>query len=229
HWDLAPLDTPLGVPVDAVWQRARPFSLGRVEVRGLGAEDLLVHLAHHAIWQHGFTQGLRPLVDAAWVLAAGPGVDGARLRAIAVDSGTPRAVTLLIGLAVRFLGAPPVPGYADACPVPLLETAMADVLAGPESGRIHQKLARAAGGQGVTGALRLAAREVMVPRGELARIVGRSPRDPLLPLFYGVRVLQLARQHGGSLARRLLRRDPEWAQVPARHSLYTWIEDPADP
>jgi hypothetical protein len=66
HWGIEDDDCPFAIDSDGLWQRAVPVSVGGAPARALAPEDLLLHLALHAAYGHGWLQfesGLRPLVD----------------------------------------------------------------------------------------------------------------------------------------------------------------------
>jgi hypothetical protein len=68
HWGIEDDDNPFAIDTDGLWRRAVPASVGGAEALALAPEDLLLHLALHTAYNHGWLQfqgGLRPLCDIA--------------------------------------------------------------------------------------------------------------------------------------------------------------------
>ena len=102
---------------DALWERSRP---GRGQLARLpSAEDLLVHLALHASFQHGFVLGLVQWLDFRRVLER-EAIDLDRLLAVAAESRAvaPLAGALLAAEAVVGARLPPPLGAALQSRVP---------------------------------------------------------------------------------------------------------------
>jgi hypothetical protein len=68
HWAIEDDDSPFAIDSEGLWRRAVPASIGGVKALALSPEDLLLHLALHTAYDHGWLQfqgGLRPLCDIA--------------------------------------------------------------------------------------------------------------------------------------------------------------------
>ncbi|OGO29098.1 MAG: hypothetical protein A2Z16_08205 [Chloroflexi bacterium RBG_16_54_18] len=66
HWNLAPLTTPFTVPIQQIWEFARPGKIAGTNVLEMSPEDSLLHLCLHAAYLDTFSSGLRPICDIAW-------------------------------------------------------------------------------------------------------------------------------------------------------------------
>lgn len=68
HWHIYPTETAYALPIDELWQRAQPKTLGGTELHVLAPEDLLLHLCLHTV-KHKFNfMGIRAFCDIAEVL-----------------------------------------------------------------------------------------------------------------------------------------------------------------
>jgi hypothetical protein len=68
HWAIEDDDSPFAIDGEGLWQRAVPARVGGAPALALAPEDLLLHLALHTAYGHGWMQfdsGLRPLADIA--------------------------------------------------------------------------------------------------------------------------------------------------------------------
>ncbi|HXD06600.1 MAG TPA: nucleotidyltransferase family protein [Burkholderiaceae bacterium] len=68
HWAIEDEDSPFTIDGDGLWRRAAPALVGGAPTLALAPEDLLLHLALHCAYGHGWMQfesGLRPLADIA--------------------------------------------------------------------------------------------------------------------------------------------------------------------
>jgi hypothetical protein len=66
HWAIEDDDSPFAIDSDGLWRRAVRAEIGGAPALALSPEDLLLHLALHAAYGHGWLQfesGLRPLAD----------------------------------------------------------------------------------------------------------------------------------------------------------------------
>lgn len=97
---LHPLDT------HGLWARSVPVT-GQVQ-RSPGQEDLLILLAQHAAFQHGFVLTLVQWLDIARLLGA-PGLELPRLREIARAAQAEHALAGTLHVVARLMAAP-VPG-----------------------------------------------------------------------------------------------------------------------
>jgi hypothetical protein len=104
HWRVAPAAFTFPIPMDGLWDRATPVSLGGTALRGMSHEDLLlilpVHGARHAWsaveWITGIAELIRQPEGIEW--------SGVMQRAEELQIG--RIVRLGIALANRLLDAP---------------------------------------------------------------------------------------------------------------------------
>src|SRR5262249_7482159 len=68
HWAIEDDDSPFAIDGEGLWQRAVPARIGGAATQALAPEDLLLPLALHAAYGHGWLQfesGPRRLVDIA--------------------------------------------------------------------------------------------------------------------------------------------------------------------
>jgi Uncharacterised nucleotidyltransferase len=64
HWGIERPTSPFKIDLDGLWSRARKAALDDSEIHLLGPEDLLLHLAIHGSYHHGFDRaGLKALID----------------------------------------------------------------------------------------------------------------------------------------------------------------------
>lgn len=98
---------------DEVWARSEA-SRGQV-ARVPGAEDLLVHLAQHALFQHGGVLSLVQWLDVRRLLERRP-LDAARLAEAAGVPHVAACVRLAVSAAGAVVGAPDLPRFAAEPP-----------------------------------------------------------------------------------------------------------------
>jgi len=97
---------PLTSALTDLWSRAQPVKVAGVDVLAPGMEDLILHLAIHASYQHGFRGGIRPLYDIAAVLQKWQGqVQWDQLALTAREWGTERVLWLTLSLVTEVTGA----------------------------------------------------------------------------------------------------------------------------
>jgi len=107
HWTIVKPGGPLAIELDGLWQRARPATIAGVPACVLADEDLLLHLAIHAGYQHAFGAGLRPLCDIGHLLARrGEELDWPSLAARARQWRAGRCLSLALRLSRELLAAP---------------------------------------------------------------------------------------------------------------------------
>jgi hypothetical protein len=119
---------------DELFARSVPLG-GGLDGRRLGDEDMVVHLALHVAFQHGFRARLGQYVDLARVAAGAP--DGRPLLARASAAGARRPLAAALAVAERLLGFAPAPVVAGAlcAHVPRAVRAWMDAIA-PEPWRL---------------------------------------------------------------------------------------------
>ena len=100
---------------EALWRRARPAA-GQVR-RVPSAEDLLVQIAQHALFQHAGVLWLVQWLDLRRLLERDP-PDLARLAAAAHESRAARCVRAALSAATAIAGAPAYPEWAAEPPLP---------------------------------------------------------------------------------------------------------------
>ena len=63
HWHIIHPADPFEVDVETLWVRAAPTTVAKMPALAFSPEDLILHLALHASFNHGFRFGLRPFCD----------------------------------------------------------------------------------------------------------------------------------------------------------------------
>jgi len=103
HWTI---NWACPAPIESVWRRVRPATLGGADALVLSPEDLVLHLCMHAE-QDGFERGLRPLCDLSATLERyGGEIDWDCLQSIAREWQAENSVYLALRLAKDLLEAP---------------------------------------------------------------------------------------------------------------------------
>jgi hypothetical protein len=97
------------LPFDLLLARSSPLG-GGVPGRRLGDEDMFVHLALHAAFQHGFRARLGQYVD--FTRLWGSSLDRRRLLGVASAAGALRPLAAAVAVAHRLLGAGPAEDLA---------------------------------------------------------------------------------------------------------------------
>lgn len=88
-----------------LWDRAQAVSIAGCEAKGLGPEDLILHLCIHASYQHMFYTGLRPACDLdATIRCYQSEIDWSLLCQLARDCHWQHGVRLMLRLTQRCLG-----------------------------------------------------------------------------------------------------------------------------
>jgi hypothetical protein len=114
HRALTSCERLFALPFEALWERRQSLAPA-VDGATLGDADLLVHLAIHAAFQHGFTLRLAQYLDFERLAAREAGADDARV-ARARDAGALPAVAASALVAERLFGVAPVPALAVHVP-----------------------------------------------------------------------------------------------------------------
>ncbi len=174
-------------------------------------EDLLLHLCIHAAYLDGFSSGLRPFCDIAWVIQADQEfLDWAALVAKAREWGIGRSVWLALMATERLLHPMLPSGALDELQpaeedLPLLNWAIAQVLWPPGMSR---KLAVVWAPNTWYNRTKLVGRFLFPTRRELRPFFPRLGRGPLWVLAYAIHLVRVLRRNWGS-AGRLLGADPQ--------------------
>ena len=115
HWNLAPLNTPFKIPIEQVWQAARPGTLAGAGVLEMAPEDLLLHICLHLAYLDYFSSGLRPICDIAWSIEHFQStLDWQRLRQQANSWAARHSLLLSLRLAQRLLGVSLPAGFLES-------------------------------------------------------------------------------------------------------------------
>jgi len=205
HWTILEEEEPFTIDVEGLWERRVPATIAGVDVSGLCAEDLVLHLALHTTYQHRLAAGARGLFDIAAVLKHSAGqLDWQRLLAIAQRWGAQRTAWLTFQLLQRVTGV--------EVPAQVLDRLMPqapgeEIVAGalrqlvrPQSvlPAVTPDLAALGQTRGLFGKLALVWRRVFIPRRVLAREYNVDPRSLKLYIYYPMRLARLLREYRGS-------------------------------
>ena len=207
HWTILEEEEPFTIDVDGLWERRVPARVAGVDVYGLCAEDLVLHLALHTTYQHQLRGGLRGLFDIAAVLRRNAGqFDWQHLVTTAQQWGAQRVAWLTFQLLHRVTGVA-VPAYVldQLLPDAPGEDIVADALgqlARPQSAlpAVTPDLAALGEAQGFFSKLALVLRRVFIPRRVMAREYNVDPRSLRLYFYYPVRLARLLREYRASAA-----------------------------
>jgi len=107
HWDIDLSIEKVHTDIDEIWSRANDVRVAGVEVKGLSAEDLLLHLCIHVGFHHLFElAGLRSLVDIKETIGRfSDSLDWEAVESRARRWGVSNCVGLVLDLAEDFVGA----------------------------------------------------------------------------------------------------------------------------
>ena len=230
HWSITPPEEPYSIASDELWERAVPLHLAGVDLLGLAAEDLILHLAMHTSYQHDFVMGLRPSCDLAALLRRhGEAIRWEDVGERAGRWGWQRGVYLALRLAQELLGAAvPDAVLADLQPPDfapgVLAAAKGQVFAKSEvAAEMPSGLTQLTASSGRREKAATLLRSVFPTRAFLAKVYGVPVASPRLYLYYPVRLKDVLMTRS-SAAWQLLRRDPERVQAARRKQLLrTWL------
>lgn len=105
HWNLAPLTAPFTIPIEQLWESARPGKIAGIEVLEMSPEDCLLHLCLHTAYLDAFSSGLRPVCDIAWSIQKfRDRLDWDLLLEHAVSWKAERSMILALKVAQKMLG-----------------------------------------------------------------------------------------------------------------------------
>lgn len=219
-FDLSPTATRARA-ADA-FARAGRVSIGGAEAYVMASEDLLLHVAMHASYQHGFGLGMLVLCDIAVILQHFQGrVDWDAFTSRARAWGADRGVWMALVLAEELAGVPVPPEVVDRLrPAQsahgFREAARRRILHGKEARPTTSSTLTQAFGQGSLGArLRLVVKRLFPPRREIARLYHVRVDSPKIWCFYPVRLRDVVQRHLPT-AWRLVRGDRHTHELAAR-------------
>jgi hypothetical protein len=236
HWRLNEPREAADELLAQVWRCARPAHLGGVQALVLSPEFLLLHVCAHFACSDVFAFNIRPLCDIAEIVRTHPALDWAVVIEHGLRYGWTRGIAAALRLAHDQL-AVPVPGRAlaalggDTLDSAMLCDAIAQSFAAstlPEGLVIAPNLLALSGTASLAAKASLVWRRVFVPRAELSLLYDVPAESVRLPLYYALRLRDLARRYAAS-ARALIAGDPALAESHARHArLQRWIRGGSD-
>ncbi len=210
HWSIERPTSPFRIDLAGLWSRARPATLEGVPVYLLAPEDLLLHVALHGSYHHGFNwSALKTLVDLDVVVAKhGRELDWAMLAQRANVWGVSGFVYTALRLAGTILNTPIPAAVLEALQhepgdEAVVELAERHVLSSHlELPETYLKLA---GDRGLRGRWKLVRHAVFLPRESMERLYG--PRHGAAALFPSSlrRVVDLLGRRGRLLLQALLK------------------------
>ena len=235
HWSIERPTCPFTLDLDGLWARSRPALLDGVPVRLLAPEDLLLHLALHGSYHHGFDRAaLKALVDVNTVVAKHRGeLDWAGLAQRANSWGAGGFVYTTFRLAGKILGTPVLASVlrelrhqpADEAIVEVAERYILQPQV--ELPKAYLELARS---RGLRERGLLVLDQVFPPRDTMERIYGLKPGTPLVYPYYLGRLLDLLARRSRLLLRSLLRTEalhPALDREDARLRIESWVKSSA--
>jgi len=106
HFNI--IDPPFSskVDLDGLWDRTQEVSFNGIEALMLSPEDLILHLCLHSALNHGFENGLMPLIDIFNTVGHYEAkIDWERVLVGAANCGTKRCLWLVLAMAKKLAGA----------------------------------------------------------------------------------------------------------------------------
>lgn len=215
HWTLLEPSLPFAIDLQEIWQRAIPVTIAGVDILGLAAEDLLLHLCMHAPTQHHFRGALRMTYDIALTVSkCHELIDWPVLQQRAREWNADRAAHLMLSLAYQLFGAPvPDTTLQVLQPQPLdpqvMEIACQLLFPElPQEGTFAPNLASMLGIKDPLERVLFTLRRIFITPTELSRHYPVLPGSPRVLLYYPVHLRDVLRKHLLP-ALRLARGDPE--------------------
>jgi hypothetical protein len=201
HWAIERPTSPFSIDHDELWKRSRSAQLEGAAIQLLCPEDLLLHLALHGSYHHGFDRaGLKALLDVNAVVAKhGEELDWRALADRANRWGASGFVYTTLRLAGETLGTPIPSVVLDALQhrpedEEVVEVASRFVvLPEVQLPRAYLAVARS---PGLGERLRLISRAVLLPRESMERVYRLRAGSPLVYPAYLWRVLDLLARRG---------------------------------
>jgi hypothetical protein len=234
HWTITspPSSNSIDPDIDPneLWSRAVPAHIGEVDVLGLSAEDLLLHLCVHTSYHHCFEFGLRPSCDIAATLQRfGDSLDWSQIIERARRWQWVRGTYLALRLARDLVGAAvPMEILQQLQPSPFDEAIVAvargQIFTDQKlATAIPLKFARLQQSQRLSAKLSAIWHAVFIARWEIAGRYGVSRTSPFLYLYYLVRLKDLLSNHTRAIFN-LVRGDPNLSPMVQRKAmLLNWL------
>jgi hypothetical protein len=231
HWNIVPPGLPCEVEPAELWGRATPARIVGVDVLGLAADDLLLHLCLHTSYSDLFGLGLQPSCDIAETIRRHRDtLDWRRIIGCARRWRAARGVYLALRVANELVGAAvPDDVLDDLRPATfdetLLTAASVQILEGvPASWAITRHIASFSTSTSLTRKVGIVLRRLFVSPPELARCYGLAHDSPRVYLYYPVRLRGLLVRNW-PFARALRRGDPEVVLTARRKArLASWLD-----
>jgi hypothetical protein len=236
HFDIARPPVSLRYDLDTLWERARQYSSGDMDILALCPEDLVLHLCSHTTLDHGFDNGLIPYMD-LWKITDcfKDHLDWDQVWKRARQWGVERSVFVMLALTERLLGVrmPDLIRHKmilDGKTQRALGEAEKMIFeTGSETGKaVSPIVARMFGRQGWREKFAYFRRRVFPPKERMSVAFQEPDGKNNLKLFrlYLSRMYTLTRRHGQMIWSGL-RRDPEALRVlenqNRKNSLRDWL------
>jgi len=232
HWRLTPPGQSYSIDPSELWERAVPVTFSGSPALGLSVEDLILHIAFHAAFDHQFGQGVRPLIDLAQITRNGDAkIDWTVVASRGQRWGWWRGVYLAILLAKELAGAA-VPqaflnetepaGFSDELRSIVIQQVTAlgarvpvrrTVTALLEQRRLIDKLSYGLG-------------RLLPPPRARAREFDVSIASWRFSVLYASEVYRRVYRHAPRLSNWITRRDPSFkAYADNQNRLYGWVTE----
>lgn len=231
HWSITVPTDLAAIDPAQLWRRAVPLEVSGAPMLSLSPEDLLLHLCHHAAYQHSLELGLKPFCDIAETIRRHRDrIDWNEVVHRAVAWQWTRPVYLMLALARELLGAD-VPEHVLTVLAPADVQPQIIALAGDHV-LTHQspltaadnRLALLSGPGSLSTKVRHTMRRAFPPRREIAAFHGVAPQSRLIEWYYLTRLGRLWRSYGRLAVRLLWFREPGLVSVATRKNrLHHWL------
>jgi hypothetical protein len=232
HWHVERPGSPFKIPIGDLWSRARPIRIDGVSTLALSTEDLLIHLSLHVSYHHRYARApLKALLDVAAVITRfGEEIDWEALCARANAWGAGRFVFSTLELARVVLNVPIAPTHFASLhrePGDYEMVAVAARYVTSPFEPLPATLEELADTTGI-GRLRLFARSLLLPPGQIRERYGLRPGSPFTPLLYLIRPFDLLYRRIPLLAQALAQ-SPEARGLRQREAdrkrINRWVEE----
>ncbi|MCX7002963.1 MAG: nucleotidyltransferase family protein [bacterium] len=228
HWNITAPQQTYSIDPRDLWQRAVPVCIGDLAMRGLCAEDLLLHACFHAAYQHEFEFGLRPFCDIAQIIRRHDNLCWSDVVARARAWRWTRGVALALHVAQDMVGAD-VPAQVlrdlrpDVLPDTVLLCARTQVLTAVTAGAALSPNVVAWHDAAWHKKITLLVRNVCVPKAVLARLYGVRATSPAVYLYYPVRLLALVARYSRTLFNLWRGTAILPPRARSKHTLHDWL------